>query len=301
MSNPTVSIITPVLNGINFIEKCIQSVLNQSYPNIEHVFVDGGSTDGTVEMLSKYEARYSGRIRFISEPDRGGGDAWNKGVKMVKGEILGALNSDDVYEPSAVQTVVEFFKSNNDAYFVYGGMNYIDEKGRIVGKHEVKDLDFKELINDWCAIPTPAAFYKREVVERVGEIGMMGSDLEYWIRVAKVFQIHRIDEVLANFTVHGKSQTGAKETYKKWVRESYIVSIQHGGSILGPRSRRYYLFVINEGLRPFFDPAYPAITKLLEKLGLLMVSHKWGQLIMYSLGLSHYSTPQKLQRVLKWM
>lgn len=266
MSNAAVSIITPVLNGIKFVEKCIQSVLNQSYPDIEHIIVDGGSTDGTVEVLSRYEAGHPGRIRFISEPDRGVGDAWYKGLRMAQGGILASLNADDRYEVIAIQAVVEFFRSNPDAYFVYGGLNYVNEKGEITRKHKAKDLDFKELINDWCAIPTPAAFYKREVLEKVGGPNEMGNDLDYWIRIAKVFQMHRIDEVLVNFTVHKGSQTGSKETYKMWIRDDYLVSLRYGASIFSPRSRRYYKFLIIEGLRPILGPLYPMMKGLLEKI-----------------------------------
>src|SRR3972149_511511 len=120
---PLVSIITMVLNGVKYLEECIQSVLTQNYPHIEHIFVDGGSTDGTVEILTKYQTKYPNRIRFISEPDKGPGDAWNKGIRMAKGEIFGFLGSDDVSEPGAIISVVEFFKSNPDAYFVFGECN----------------------------------------------------------------------------------------------------------------------------------------------------------------------------------
>ena len=113
--NPLVSIITPVLNGIKYLEECIQSVLNQSYARIEHIIVDGGSTDGTVEMLSSYQAKHPDRIRFVSEPGTGVGEALNKGLRMAKGGIFGWVNADDFFEPGAVQTVVEFFRANPDA------------------------------------------------------------------------------------------------------------------------------------------------------------------------------------------
>ncbi len=101
-----VSVITPVLNGVKYLEECIQSVLKQGYPNIEHILVDGASTDGTEEMLASYQAKYPDRIRFISEPDEGIGVAMNKGLWMAKGGIFGGLMADDFYEPEAVQAVV---------------------------------------------------------------------------------------------------------------------------------------------------------------------------------------------------
>jgi glycosyltransferase involved in cell wall biosynthesis len=241
---PTVSIITPVLNGVKYVEECVRSVLNQTYPNIEHVFVDGGSSDGTLEMLTSYQARYPDRIRFISEPDRSAGEAWNKGLKVAKGEILGWLGSDDVYEPDAVMTVVEFFRANPDASFVFGGCNYINEKGEVIGKARTKDFDLKEAINNVCRIPCPSAFYKREVIEKVGLLDTRerGVELDYWIRVGKVFQIHRIEKVLSNFRMHKESFGGSKEAGKIYAREGFIINRRHGGSIFSARVARYLLY-----------------------------------------------------------
>lgn len=181
--NPLVSVITTVLNGVKYLEICIESVLSQSYPYIEHVFVDGGSSDGTLDVLASYKAKYPNRIRFISEPDKGSGDAWNKGLRMAKGDIFGWLGSDDTYEPDAIMTVVDFFRSNPDAYFVYGGCNYINEKGEIIGKFPTKDFDLEEAINDACCIALPSAFYKREVIEKVGLVDTRetGVELDYYI------------------------------------------------------------------------------------------------------------------------
>ena len=126
--NPLVSIITPVLNGFKYLEACIESVLSQSYPHIEHVFIDGISSDGTLDVLSNYGANYPDRIRFISEPDRGPNDASNRGVRIAKEEIFRLSPSGDMYEPNDIQTVVEFFRVNRGAHFVFGDYNLIKEK-----------------------------------------------------------------------------------------------------------------------------------------------------------------------------
>lgn len=275
INNPLVSIIVPVLNGIKYLEACIQSVLNQSYPCIEHIFVDGGSTDGTLDMLSSYQAKYPDRIRFISEPDEGVGEAWNKGLRMARGEVFGWLGSDDTYELDAIQTVVEFFTANPDAYFVFGDCNFVNEKGAITGKYPTRDFNLEELINDYCMVPTPSSFYKREVFEKVGFYDTLGGDYDFLIRVGKVFQIHRVEKVLSNFRVHQESQTGARGNHqmwlpglrrsqKMWLREDYIVSRRHGGGIFAGYCRRYYWFIIIEGLRPILGFAYPFIKKLLR-------------------------------------
>ena len=242
--NPLVSIITPVLNGVKYLEACIQSVLTQGYPCIEHVFVDGGSTDGTLDMLTSYSAKYPDRIRFISEPDSGPEEAWNKGLKMAKGEIFGWLGADDLYEPDAIMAAVDFFRANPDAYFVFGDRNYINGKGEIIGKSQSKDFDLDEAINDKCRIGVTAAFYKREVVEKVGFIdtGTRVSELDYWIRVGKVFQIHRINKILSNFRMYKGSFSGSKEAGKMYAIDSFIISRRHGGRIFSPRGRRYLIY-----------------------------------------------------------
>ena len=224
IDKPLVSIITPVFDGIKYLEACIKSVLNQSYPHIEHIFVDGGSSDGTLELLSSYQARYPERIRFISEPDKGVGDAWNKGLRMARGEIFGWLGSDDISEPDAIQTVVEFFRANPDAYFVFGECNYINEKGEIIGKYLTRDFDLKIAINEANPIPCPSAFYRRKVIQKVGWFDTRGSDLDYWIRVGKVFEIYQIETTLANFRHHKDSTSGSKEAYKMYSREIFIIS-----------------------------------------------------------------------------
>lgn len=265
--NSLVSIITPVLNGSKYLEACIQSVLNQSYPYIEHIFVDGGSTDGTVDKLSSYRDKHPDRIRFISEPDKGSGEAWNKGLRMAKGKIFGELGSDDMYEPDAILAVVEFFKSNPDAYFVFGGCNYINEKNEIIATPATKDFILEEIINNGCYVPTPSSFYKRAVIERVGFYDTKGNDLDYLIRVGKVFQTYRIEKVLSNFRIHeGSATTGSKkETRKMWLREDCIVSRRYGGRFFSGYCRGYYKFVIIEWLRPVLGPVYPFIKKVLRK------------------------------------
>lgn len=266
-SNPLVSIITPVLNGSKYLEACIQSVLNQSYPYIEHVFVDGGSIDGTLDILSSYKVKYPDRIRFISESDKSAGEAWNKGLRMAKGEIFGWLGSDDMYEPNAILTIVEFFRTNPDAYFVFGDCNTINEKGEVIGKFVTKNFDLEETINDRHYIPCPSAFYKREVIEKIGLLDTRetGVELDYWIRVGKIFQVHRIEKVLSNFRIHKDSVSGAKDAGKMYIREGFRISRRHRGSIFSPRVRRYYRMVIIEGLRPILGPIYPFMRKALRR------------------------------------
>ncbi len=265
--NPIVSIITPVLNGIKYLEQCIQSVLSQGYPYIEHIFVDGGSTDGTLDMLSSYQTKYPDRIRFVSEPDRGVGEALNRGLKMAKGGILAWLDSDDVYEPDAIMTVVEFFRSNPDAYLVFGGCNIINEAGEVTGKRLTKDYDQEEAIKDRHYIFLPSVFYKQEVIERVGLFNTIGNDLDFYIRVGEVFQLRRIEKTLASYRVHNTRITTSREANKRGMvrqrfREDYLLCRQYGGSIFAPRVRRYFMFVILDRLGLYYFVNFVVLAKL---------------------------------------
>ena len=270
--NPLVSIITPVLNGVKYLEPCIESVLRQSYPHIEHVLVDGGSTDGTVDVLSSYSARFPDRIRFISEPDEGGDDAANKGVQMAKGEIFGALGSDDMLEPGAIQTVVEFFRANPDAYFVFGDCNYVDVKGKVIKRYRYKDFSLKKMLNDRMCILMSSAFYKRAVFEKIGLYyvapeATLICDFDFVIRAGKVFQIHRIEEVLSNFRIRKVLLTGNSwERNRMIMRACFITSRHYGGSFFSGHFRRYSAYLIIDLLRPVLGPIYPFIEKVLARI-----------------------------------
>lgn len=265
--NPLVSIITPVRNGVEYLELCIQSVLSQSYPHIEHVFVDGGSSDGTVEILISYATRFPDRIRFVSAPDNGVGHAWNKGLKMARGEILGWLGSDDeLCGPGAIGAVVEFFKMTPDAYFVHGGCNGIDAMGATLSTHKANDFNFDELINDQNFISCPSAFYRREVIEKAGGLDAYGNDFEFMVRIAKAFKIYCVDMVLSNFRVHkGSATTGSDAKLRlMWMRQDYLVSRRYGGRFFSGYRKRYYKFLLIESLRQCLWPIYRCVPRVIK-------------------------------------
>jgi glycosyltransferase involved in cell wall biosynthesis len=246
---PLVSVITPLHNGIKYLEACTQSVLNQTYSHIEHVFVDGGSNDGSLDMLASYQARCPERISFISEPDRGVGEALNKGMKMARGQILGWLDSDDLYQSDAVMSAVEFFRSNSDAYYVFGGCDIINEAGEVIGKVPIKDFNFKKVVRGEHYISLSAAFYRCEVIEKVGPFNTIGNTFDYWIRVAQQFQMHRIEETLCSWRLYRDSIGFSKDTRKvdmirEKLLEDYILCRQYGGGLFATRCRKYFLYMI---------------------------------------------------------
>lgn len=201
---PLVSIITPSLNQGRFIEETILSVLGQDYPHIEYMVMDGGSTDGTLDILKKYE----GRLTYVSEPDQGQSDAINKGWRKARGEIVAWLNSDDTYCPGAILKAVEAFQSYPEAGIVYGDCYGIDTEGRVIRRMRVPGVDLAALLS-FTIIRQPAVFLRRTVIETVGLLdpglhGLMDHDL--WIRAAFRFRFHHIRGYLASGREHPQSK-----------------------------------------------------------------------------------------------
>ncbi len=158
-----VSIITPSLNQADFIERSIQSVLGQQWSPLEHIVVDGGSTDGTLDILEKY----NGQLRWVSEPDKGQSDAVNKGIRTATGDVIGWLNSDDIYYPGAVKLAVEFLTAHPELDAVYGLANYIGADDSVIDTYPTEPWYFPRL-KEVCFICQPALFLRRSVFERHG-------------------------------------------------------------------------------------------------------------------------------------
>jgi len=241
-SLPLVSIVTPSYNQGAFIEETLRSVLSQDYLRIEYIVVDGGSTDGTLSILRKYEDR----LTWFSEPDKGQSDAINKGFQKSQGEILAWLNSDDIYLPGAVRTAADYLTVHPDVAMVYGDCNMVDEQGQVLGRSIwVEDFDLRRLVEDINYIHQPTAFFRRQAFE---DVGMLDIDLHYcmdydlWIRIGKKYPVRHIPRVLASIRVypHTKTASGGED---RW-QEVFEISRRHGGGIFAPRyhhaERAYY-------------------------------------------------------------
>lgn len=180
---PKISIVTPSFNQQPFIEQTIQSVLNQDYPNLEHIIVDGGSTDGTIDILRRYP-----HLRWLSTHDRGQSHALNKGFKMASGKIIGWLNSDDLYLPNAVRMAVDAFSKYPDVTAVYGDYVAIDPNGKVVAYKREIPFHFDTMLYWGCYIGQPALFFREEVFKSVGYIDEelhYTMDWEFWLRMAR--------------------------------------------------------------------------------------------------------------------
>lgn len=220
-----ISIITPSFNQGKFIERTIQSVLSQNYPNLEYIIIDGGSTDNTLEILKNYKER----IIYISEPDKGQADAVNKGLKMCTGEIIGWINSDDTYNTDTFRIINDYFVKNKNIDIVYGVCNYIDEFDNYVGCQKLVPYNYKILVNDWCYIPQPTVFFKKKLLFDIGYLDISidySMDYEFWCRIGKKYNIGYIKEKIANFRIYINSKSFEFST--RQAKENFLVHMKYG-------------------------------------------------------------------------
>jgi glycosyltransferase involved in cell wall biosynthesis len=224
---PLVSIVTPTRNQAAFIEDTLRSVQAQTYAPIEHVVVDGASTDGTLSILEAWKGEYE--LSWVSEPDRGMYDAINRGMRESRGEILAYLNSDDLLLPWAVTAAVEAFERFPNASIVFGDALRVDDASGEVG------IDLHAPFSPrWTArfgtIVQPAVFWRRSTYERFGEFDAdlrYIADLDYWLRVGGEAEVVRIDEVLAVVRWHEQSLTVSR--HAKMRAEERTMRARHHG------------------------------------------------------------------------
>ena len=229
---PLVSIVTPSFNQAAYLEETILSVLNQEYPNIEYIIVDGGSTDGSLEIIQRYVDRLAW---WVSEKDQGQTDAINKGFAKAKGEILAWLNSDDTYLPNAVSDAVGYLLMHPEVGLVYGDANFIDEKGRVIGKFPARQTDYQHLRRGFVHIPQQTSFFRAELWRKVAPLDpsfFFAMDYDLWVRIAKIAPLQYLPQIWANFRLHGNAKTMAADE-RCWP-EMLRVHYREGGAFLSP-------------------------------------------------------------------
>ena len=198
---PLVSIVSPSLNQAQFLEQAIQSVLGQGYPRLEYIIVDGGSTDGSVDIIRRYADRLAWSV---SELDTGQAEAINKGLRRARGEIVAWLNSDDVYLPGAVAEAVRAFQAYPEAGLVFGNVLALDEAGRTLNLLRYGDWNLADLMA-FRIIGQPAVFLRRSVLEQAGSLDTSYHyllDHQLWLRMAQVSGMRYLPKTLAAARYH---------------------------------------------------------------------------------------------------
>lgn len=234
---PLVSIITPSFNQARYLESTIRSVLEQDYLAIEYIIVDGGSADGSAEIIRRFSDRLTW---WVSEKDRGQTDAINKGFARAKGEILAWLNSDDTYQPHAITEAVNFLRDQPKVGLVYGDANFIDENGRVIGRFPAAQTDYRRLRQGYVHIPQQASFWRADLWRQVGPLDpsfYFAMDYDLWVRLAALAPVQYTPRLWANFRLHSQGKTIAADA-RCW-DEMLKVHFRDGGTWLGILPAKY--------------------------------------------------------------
>lgn len=224
MNYPKISIVTPSFNQGQYLEKTILSVLNQNYPNLEYIIIDGGSTDNSIEIIKKYEQQLT---YWVSEKDNGQSEAINKGLRRCTGDIVAWLNSDDYYESDTFKQVVSIFEKNPQVGLVYGAcrvfyINSNEVKETIVRPRELNE---NSLLTYWISPylpPQPSMFWLKKIQDKttlLNEKLHFAMDQEFWFQLLKHTTSFKTDVVLSNYLVHIQSKSGSVGGFEKFIPE----------------------------------------------------------------------------------
>ncbi len=237
---PLVSIITPSFNQARYLEATIQSVLTQDYPRIEYIIIDGGSTDGSVEIIKRYEDKLAW---WVSKKDKGQTDAINKGFARAKGDILAWINSDDTYNPRAVGQAVKYLVEHSEVGMVYADCDFIDEKGRVIGTFNAAQTDYRKLRQGYVHIPQQTMFFRAKYWKEFGPLDpsfYFAMDYDLWTRIAAHAPLKYVaGQTWSNFRIHNFGKTSADDD-RCWP-EMLHVHYRNGGSFFSIIVAKYYL------------------------------------------------------------
>ncbi len=237
---PNVTVVTPSFNQARYLKQTIESVFSQDYPRLKYIIVDGGSMDGSPQIIQSYASKLAW---WVSEKDQGQTDAINKGFARARGDIFAWLNSDDTYEPGAVGAAVKFLHNHPEVGMVYANANYIDEDGRVIGKFPAAQTDYRRLRQGYVHIPQQAMFFRAGLWRDLGPLDpsfYFAMDYDLWTRIAARSEIRYLpDQTWANFRIHASGKTISHDD-RCWP-EMLRVHYRDGGSFFSLIVAKYYL------------------------------------------------------------
>lgn len=248
-----VTIVTPSFNQAQYLGRAIQSVLSQDYPHIEYIVVDGGSSDGSVDIIQQYERQLTW---WVSEPDDGHADALNKGFARASGEVLAWLNSDDFYYPGAVAEALSFLSEHPEVGMVYGDADYIDSQGRVIGRFPSAQTDFQRMLQGYVHIPQATTFFRGKIWEKVGPLDsslFFAFDYDLWVKIAEQSEVRHLPRTWAAFRLHEAGKT-IYSSARCWP-DMIEVHRRRGGGYL---SVIYAKYLLRRLLEPFWMLQYRA-------------------------------------------
>jgi glycosyltransferase involved in cell wall biosynthesis len=231
---PRITIVTPSFNQGQFIEKTILSVLNQDYPNLEYIIMDGGSTDGTIDIIKKYEDRLA---YWVSEPDNGQSDAISRGFERSSGDILAFINSDDYYLPGALKVVGEIFNKKPYIEWLVGNGIFVDFKGNFICNYLCIPTTYNRLLYWGCnCFIQPSSFWSKNAFFAAGGLNTtlkFSFDYDLFLRFAQRSSPERTDAFLAAFRFHQHSKTNNNQAIRKREDEElYIKFLKYDNNFI---------------------------------------------------------------------
>lgn len=249
---PRISVVTPSYNQGDFLEETILSVINQNYPNLEYIIMDGGSTDKSIDIIKKYENKISS---WVSKPDCGQADAIHRGFLKATGDIFAYINSDDIYLPDSFRVIADTFMYNPSSQWVVGEGYCIDQKGHFLNKKKYPPITFINMLFIEDCVMQPTAFWKRDIYFAVGGIKadyQFSFDYDLFLKFVRRFRPIRVNQDIAAFRIHQRSKTNT--IFNVCIKEDHEIR------------KKYYV----EGKNPFKYLTYWIFGNLYQKYYFLL-------------------------------
>jgi len=246
---PLVSVVTPSFNQAPYLAETIRSVLDQDYPRIEYIVIDGASTDGSRDVIESFAPQLAS---WVSERDLGQTDAINKGFSLARGEVFAWLNSDDTYLPGAVSEAVAYLMAHREIGMVYGQAYYMNGAGEKMARYPAGPTDHRGLRRGVTTIPQQAAFFRSKLWNLVGPLDTSfyyAMDYDLWVRISALTPIAYVRRPWANFRIHDQSKS-RREAFRCWP-EMMRVHFRNGGTRLSILYAKYLVRRLVEPIMPW--------------------------------------------------